>query len=378
MLLRSRSVGVSVRRNLRAVVHAVRLAIQRLDVFHARNIAFILLVCCLLFQSRVNSEAREVRRVLVFYELGGIAARILSWEMPRDIPAVKGTNGYILDWRALRRWGFKESSLQAGSEVRFRDPSWWDRTKWFWLSASLIILSLSVLTLYLRLKVARVREMGLSGMLITAQEKERCRLASEIHDDFSQRMALLALGLENAEEAIKTSPVEATEQVHNLLNSASEIGADLHTFSHRLHSSTLDKLGLVPGVSSLCKEFTARHGIEVDFLTDNVPRSVHPDSALCIFRIVQEGLRNLQKHSGTTKAQVSLRGATDRLLVSISDKGIGFDLRELDKKEGLGIRSMEERAYFLGGRFKIHSEPGKGTEIIAWVPLGPRLGRTAG
>ena len=159
------------------------------------------------------------------------------------------------------------------------------------------------------------------------------------------------------------------------LNSAGEIGADLHTLSHRLHSSTLERLGLVPGVTALCKEFAAQQGIEIDFLSDNIPRSVHPDVALCLFRIVQEGLRNLKKHSGASKAQVRLRKAGDKLLVSVYDEGIGFDVRDLGKKEGLGIRSMEERTYWLGGRFEIHSKPGKGTRIEASVPLQPKSKR---
>ena len=213
----------------------------------------------------------------------------------------------MFDERALRRWGFKESDLPPGSEVLFRGPTFWERTKWMWVAFSLIVLSLTILALNIRLKLAKDRALGLSGMLITAQEKERSRLASEIHDDFSQRLALLALGLENAEDAIGASPDEAIRQVHDLLNSASEIGADLHTFSHRLHSSTLERLGLVPGVSALCKEFAVQNGVEVDFRANDVPRSVHPDVSLCVFRIVQEGLRNLKKHSGTAKAQVQLR-----------------------------------------------------------------------
>ena len=314
----------------------------------------------------LQSFAREGKIV------GGIAIRILNGERPQDVPIVRGANAYMFDWRALRRWGFRESDLPPGSAVLFRPPSFWLRTKWIWVAASLIVLCLSVLALFLRLKRAKDRQMGLSGMLITAQEKERSRLASEIHDDFSQRLALLALGLENAEEAIGTSPDEAVRQVHSLLNSASEIGADLHTLSHRLHSSTLEALGLVPGVSALCKEFSVQQGVEVDFLSDNIPRSVHPDVALCVFRIVQEGLRNLRKHSGAAKAQVRLRKANDKLFVSVRDEGIGFDVRELGKKEGLGIRSMKERVYLLGGRFEIHSEPGKGTRIEAWVALQPK------
>lgn len=216
------------------------------------------------------------------------------------------------------------------------------------------------------------RQMELSGMLINAQEKERSRLASEIHDDFSQRLALIALDLENAEETIGTSPDEAIQQLHNIMNSASEIGADLHTLSHRLHSSTLERLGLLPGVRALCSEFAVQQGIEVNFLTDHIPRSVHPDVALCIFRIVQEGLRNVKKHSGAAKAQVRLRRVGDRLLVSVSDEGVGFDLHDLGNKEGLGIRSMEERAYVLGGQFEIYSKPGEGTRIEASLPLHPK------
>lgn len=314
----------------------------------------------------LQSFAREGKIV------GGIAVRILNGERPQDVPIVRGANAYMFDWRALKRWGFRENHLPPGSAVLFRPPSFWERTKWIWVAGLLAILCLGILALYLRLRRAKNRQMGLSGMLITAQENERSRLASEIHDDFSQRLALLALGLENAEEAIGTSPDEAVKQVHCLLNSASEIGADLHTLSHRLHSSTLEALGLVPGVSALCKEFAVQQGVEVDFLSDNIPRSVHPDVALCVFRIVQEGLRNLKKHSGATEAQVRLYKATDKLFVSVSDEGIGFDIRELIRKEGLGIRSMKERVYLLGGRFEIHSEPGKGTRIEAWVALQPK------
>jgi signal transduction histidine kinase/ABC-type uncharacterized transport system substrate-binding protein len=310
--------------------------------------------------------------------VGGIALRILDGEGPQDIPAVQGANAYMFDQRALRRWGFKESDLPPGSEVLFRGLSFWERTKSMWAVLSLILLCLIILGLYVRLKLSKDRALGLSGLLITAQEKERSRLASEIHDDFSQRLALLALGLENAEEAIGASPDEAVRQVHNLLNSASEIGADLHTFSHRLHSSTLERLGLVPGVSALCKEFALQNGVEVDFRANQVPRSIHPDVSLCVFRIVQEGLRNLKKHSGAAKAQVQLRMAAHSIVVTVCDEGAGFDVRELENKEGIGMRSMEERAHLLGGRFKVYSEPGKGTEIEASVPLQPRSGQAAG
>ena len=314
---------------------------------------------------------------------GKIAARdaleILAGKAPQDIPIVHGPSFYQFDWRELRRWNLDQSKLPAGSTVLFRQPTLWERHK---VTFGLLLICLSFLITYLLLKRKfqqehKVKEQ-LGGLLIGAQEKERSRLAAEIHDDFSQRLALLALGLGNVEEKIGTSPGEAAQLVHDLLNSASEIGADLHTLSHRLHSSTLEALGLVPGVSALCKEFAAQQSIEIDFVPDSIPRSVRPDVALCLFRIVQEGLRNLKKHSGAAKAQVRLRRTGDKLVVSVSDEGVGFDARKLEEKEGLGVRSMKERAYLLGGRFEIHSEPGKGTRIEATVPLEPKSERAAG
>ena len=314
---------------------------------------------------------------------GNIAARdtleILGGRPPQDIPILHGPSFYQFDWRELRRWNLDPSELPPGTAILFRQPTLWERHK---LHFGLLLIFVSFLIIYLRLRRKfdqdhKAKEQ-LGGMLIGAQEKERSRLAAEIHDDFSQRLALLALGLGNVEEKIGTSPGEAAQLVHDLLNSASEIGADLHTLSHRLHSSTLEALGLVPGVSALCKEFAAQQGIEIAFVPDKISRSVHPDVALCLFRIVQEGLRNLKKHSGASKAQVSLRRAGDKLVVSVSDEGAGFDLRQLGAREGLGIRSMQERAHVLGGRFEIHSEPGKGTRIEARVPFEPRSERAAG
>jgi len=206
-------------------------------------------------------------------------------------------------------------------------------------------------------------------MLINAQEKERSRLAAELHDDFSQRLAVLALGLETAAETLASSSPVAKQQLVKLCNSASELGADLHTLSHRLHSSTLESLGLVPGASALCREFASQQGMKIDFTTKNVPPAVNQEVALCLFRIIQEGLRNLQKHSGAANAQVGLQKVGNKLLVTVRDQGRGFDPEGINGREGLGIRNMQERVRLLGGRFEIHSAPGKGTSIEAWVPL---------
>ena len=129
-------------------------------------------------------------------------------------------------------------------------------------------------------------------------------------------------------------------------------------------------LGLVAGLRSLCREFGARQGIEVDFASEDIPRTLRPEVSLCLFRIVQEGLQNLKKHSGTKRAQLSLRHKGDKLFLSLCDEGMGFDANTLEKP-GLGILSMQGRARLLGGDFEIHSRPGEGTRIEVWIPLEP-------
>ena len=211
--------------------------------------------------------------------------------------------------------------------------------------------------------------MRLSGLLISAQEDERQRLASELHDDFSQRLAILSLGMETAAELMPEDPEKANQQLHELVNSAGELGADLHTLSHRLHSLTLERLGLVPGVGAFCKEFTAQQRVQVVFSHNDVPRSVPAETALCLFRIVQEGLRNVKKHSGASTAKVSLEQLDGYLHLSISDNGAGFDLKDPARNRGLGLFSMEERARLIGAQFRIHSELRKGTHIEVWAPV---------
>jgi signal transduction histidine kinase len=306
---------------------------------------------------------------------GAMALKLISGAKPQDIPRVNGVNTNMFDWRALKRWGIRESDLPPGSVVLFREISVWERTKRIWASGLLIILALCLLATYLQysrseLKKSRDTQVQLSGHLIKVQEKERSRLASELHDDFSQRLAVLALGLQNTAETVPDSPDTLKQTLDEFSQSVCELGADLHSLSHRLHSSTLETLGLITGLKALCGEFGAKQGIEVDFTTEDIPRSVRPDVALCLFRIAQEGLQNLKKHSGTKRAQLSVRHMSDRLFLSLCDQGRGFDANKLEKP-GLGILSMQGRARLLGGQFEIHSKPGEGTQIEAWVPLQP-------
>jgi signal transduction histidine kinase len=311
-------------------------------------------------------------------EQGRIAADIVSQifagKLAKDIPITTASSYYMFDWRQLQRWKLNVARLPAGSVVMNREPTLWDRAKWLLLTGALVIVMLtSFLTylLYSRAQLGRARseQVKLSGKLITAQEDERSRLAAELHDDFSQRLALLSLGIETTAELVPEASEEAKQQLNDLLNAASELGADIHTLSHRLHPMTLERLGLVPGISAFCKEFTAQQRIKVAFSHSGAIASVPSGIALSLFRIVQECLRNVAKHSGASEAQVTLTQQHQHLLLSISDDGAGFDPDEERCRQGLGLFSMDERARLIGARFELHAAPGKGTHIEVWTPL---------
>jgi PAS domain S-box-containing protein len=210
---------------------------------------------------------------------------------------------------------------------------------------------------------------SLCGRLIEAQDEERKRIAREIHDDYSQRVAMLALDLEQLAEDVGDSSGETSQKFHELFDLVSELGADLHSLSHRLHSSTLESLGLLAGLEAFCKEFAEQQGMQVDFAHENVRRSVPADAALCMFRITQEALRNIKKHSGANRAEVRLEQLDGRLHLSVSDCGRGFNSNKPPAERGIGIHSMEERLRLLGGKFEIQSRPMEGTRIDAWLPL---------
>jgi signal transduction histidine kinase len=306
-----------------------------------------------------------------------MAVRVLNGERPEDIPIVTSIDAFMFDWRALQRWGLKESALPRGSTVLFREPSVWARTKWLWITTLLVILALSLLAAYLnhsrgQLKVARDAQLHLSALLIDAQDKERSRLAAELHDDFSQRVALLVLGLQDARGKLPLLKDGVEENLKELEESVLQLGDDLHSVSHRLHSYTLARLGLVSGVDRLCREFAAHQGIEINFSSEGVPPDVDPDVSLCLFRIVQEALQNLKKHSGAARAQVNLQRVGEKLFLTVSDEGRGFDTAQIKDRGGLGIASMQGRVRLLRGEFEIHSKLGKGTRVELWVPLQPK------
>ncbi|HJZ89648.1 MAG TPA: PAS domain S-box protein [Gemmataceae bacterium] len=207
----------------------------------------------------------------------------------------------------------------------------------------------------------------LTGRLLEAQEVERRRVARELHDDVNQGLALLSMEMDLLAGIRPTSSAEIADRVLGLSGRVKELSSSVHDLSHQLHPSKLEHLGLVTAVRGLCRELEHSHGLHVKFTHQPDPGEVPVETALCLYRIVQEALRNVVKHSGTDHAAVELSGTADGIRLRVSDDGIGFDPAQ--GNGGLGLVSMRERLDLVGGQMAINSRPGGGTRIDVHVAL---------
>jgi PAS domain S-box-containing protein len=220
----------------------------------------------------------------------------------------------------------------------------------------------------------RERELqSLTGRLILGQESERRRLARELHDDLSQRLAALAIEVGKLETRVEDGKESILQHLRSLRDQTIRIAADVHNLSRRLHPSILEDLGLTKAVESECARVGSQEGIEVTFNADNIPSALPNDIALSIYRIVQESLSNIAKHACARRAAVCLSASETSLQLSIQDDGLGFDAADVRKMPGLGLSSIRERVRLVNGRHRIKSEPEKGTTIEVTVPLKPMV-----
>jgi PAS domain S-box-containing protein len=430
---------------------------------------------------------------------GATALRIFGGEKPQDIPIVRTVNVYMFDWRALKRWGIRESDLPPGSIVLNRQPSFWELYGPYVLVSIAVVLAQAIAILGLLWQRARRRKTeaelrrseqkfsksfrksplaisiastngdrylevnetfeeltgwrsdevagrshseiqlwedpehrsaflkrllawgsaqdleirirrkdgqirttlgsaelievdgekcclsvwaditerkqaeealaSVSHKLIEAQEKERTRIARELHDDINQQVALAAVELEGLQQSNPNLDSEARRLMKALVKRISDIGMEVQAISHRLHSSKLEILGLVSACRSFCREVAQQHKVTVDFAADGVPESVLQDVSLCVFRILQESLNNAIKYSGTDHFDVRLGTVSDEIQLTVRDCGVGFDAPAALSGHGLGLISMRERASLVKGTISITSKPMAGTEITLRIPI---------
>jgi len=218
-------------------------------------------------------------------------------------------------------------------------------------------------------KLAEAALANVSRKLIEAQEQERTRIGRELHDDIGQRLALLAIQLQELHES-SLIPPDVRSRTGELQKQTSEIATDIQSLSHELHSAKLQYLGIVGAMRGFCREFGEQQKVEINFQTHDMPSSVLPDTALCFFRVLQEALHNSAKHSGVRYFEVRLWGTSDEIHLTVVDSGVGFDRKAAKESRGLGLISMEERLKLLKGTLSIEAHPKRGTTIHARVPLG--------
>ena len=208
---------------------------------------------------------------------------------------------------------------------------------------------------------------NLARQLLTAQEAERKRLARELHDDLSQRLAGLAMEAEMLGQQMSLQGAGAVE-LKDMKDKLVTLSIDVHSLSRQLHPSILDDLGLPDAIASECARFRKQDSMAIDFKAENITKEIPPEVAVCLYRIVQEGLRNISKHAQATEVTISLVGRNDSIILNIMDNGRGFDPGQ-KRPVGLGLDSMQERAYLIGGDFWVESQPGEGTVIEVLAPL---------
>jgi len=209
--------------------------------------------------------------------------------------------------------------------------------------------------------------------LIQAHEAERTRIARELHDDICQRIALLALRLDDFRRGNPELQTQLRRQLGQASEEAQELGSDVQALSHRLHSSKLQHLGLAAAAAGFCREFSDQSGVEIDFQSGDIPTELPEDISICIFRVLQEAVQNAARHSGTRHFRVSLRNGSSEIELTVQDSGIGFDPEMALRKNGLGLTSMRERMKLVQGELSIESEIHRGTTVCARVSYNPAM-----
>ncbi|MDK2741677.1 MAG: PAS domain S-box protein [Nitrospira sp. BO4] len=221
----------------------------------------------------------------------------------------------------------------------------------------------------LELHQQQVQLEELTSKLLTAQEHERQRIARDLHDDVSQRLAALVLEVASFERQSSSMPVELAHALTPIREQLEQLSDDVHTLAYRLHPSLLEHAGLRPAIEDHVHQVSRRTGLPIHLKIAGVPNAVPLDHATCLFRVMQESVQNVVKHAQATAVAVQLRGSSKGIGLSVTDNGKGFDPHDQSThQQGLGLSSMEERLRQLQGFFRIQSGPANGTKVCAWVP----------
>jgi len=205
--------------------------------------------------------------------------------------------------------------------------------------------------------------------LIEAHEEERTWIARELHDDIAQRVALVSVELAQYDPHAADARRGVKDFIQRACERLIDLGQDVQTLSHRLHSSKLEYLGFLTAAKSFCHELSVQRKVHIEFRHSNMPPELPKEISLCLFRVLQEALQNAVKHSAVQNFTVELHGTKAGISLTVTDSGVGFNWHDAMDRRGLGLISMRERLRLVNGELSIQSEPGRGTTVTARVPL---------
>ena len=222
------------------------------------------------------------------------------------------------------------------------------------------------------LQASREESRLLAVKLITTQEAERARLARELHDDITQRLAFLNIEMDKLEIQDQSLSEPVKKRLRQMGDDLGQLSSDIHMISRQLHPSILDDLGLTQAIETECKNFTRLREIPIALDLDGTLQDLSKEICLCIYRILQEGLRNIAQHAKATDIQIMLSRKDDTVHFLVKDNGKGFDPTSNKKSVGMGMASMAERASLIQADIGIESHPGQGTVIKLKTPFASR------
>jgi signal transduction histidine kinase len=214
----------------------------------------------------------------------------------------------------------------------------------------------------------------LTSQILTAQERERRRISLELHDSAAQELSALKIGLENLLADSPEKPVEELNpRISGLLQGLQKTLSSIRTLSYDLRPPDLEHFGLVQAIKTHCEEFTARTGIKVDFMAAGIEAGhLDYDASINLYRIIQEGLTNVWRHSQAMNVNIRLVASFPKIILRLEDDGQGFEVMELEASrhgdKHLGLLGMRERVALLKGKIKIESQLEKGTKISIEIP----------
>jgi signal transduction histidine kinase len=316
--------------------------------------------------------------------MGELAAEIVNGARAADLPIESSPLTPIFDWRQIRRWGISPATLPAGAEIRFKVPTMWELYGRYIIAALIVMtaqlaLIAGLLTQRARRRRAEAtirageatlrdsyqRSRHLAGRLLNAQEATRAGIARDLHDGLCQDLASVTAALSELKDATGEVQGQKTqEMLTEIEEDTLAVYNQIRQLSHDLHPPTLRLLGLGSALKAHCREIGRRHGVEVAYSLGEEVGRLDPDVEIALFRIAQEALRNAIVHGSARHMTVSLQRPNGHVELTVSDDGSGFNVEAARKRgAGLGLISMNERAYVFGGDVEVVSQPAAGTTV---------------